>query len=196
MLLLFTLALVPVPSQGAPALFESTALTLSVSDPDRAAADLIGKAEALGGYFTELSDQAVTVRIPSALSPAFVSYCNTLGILVERRLETRGYDEALDQARTSLAAKQDILNRYLAVLKASKRKTIVGVERAVMEVVGDIERLKGSIAFMEHELAFARVTVSFRFTDRSVPAFSGRSSFPWLNTLSLATLIEEFTDEK
>ncbi len=183
-------------SHAAPALFEQSTLTLSVSDPDKAADDLIAKAQSVDGYFTFFSDQSVTVRIPSARGPEFLAYCETLGVVLEKRMETTGFDEELNQKRTSLKAKKEILERYLAVLKNAKKKTIVTVERAVQDVVSDIETLKGSIVFMEHELAFARVTLQFRFKDRSAPAYSGKSSFPWLNTLNLATMTEDFNHDK
>lgn len=195
-LLVLGIAALPAPTQAAPALFEQTTLTVSVSEPDRTADSLITRAQNLDGYFTYLSDQTVTVRIPSTKSAEFITYCETLGTVLERRFETTGFDEALNQKRTRLKTKQEILERYLAVLKSSKKKTIVSVERAVQEVVADIESLKGSIAFMEHELAFARVTVQFQFKDRNAPVYSGTSSFPWLNTLNLNTMIEDFNHEK
>jgi len=179
-----------------PALFEQSTLTISLSDPDSAADDLIAKAQSLDGYFTYLADQSVTFRIPSSKSAGFLAYCETKGIVLEKQFETTGFDEQLDQKRTSLKAKQEILDRYLAVLKNAKKKTIVSVERAVQEVTSDIETLKGSITYMEHELAFAKIIVQFQFKDRTAPVYSGTSSFPWLNTMNLQTMIEDFNDEK
>lgn len=195
-LLILGIAVLPAVTQAAPALFEQTTVTLSVSDPSGTGDTLIAKAESLDGYFTYLSDQSVTVRVPASKSAEFIAFSETLGTVLERRLETTGFDEALNQKRTRLKTKQEILERYLAVLKSSKKKTIVSVERAVQEVVADIESLKGSIAFMEHELAFARVTVQFQFKDRNAPVYSGTSSFAWLNTLNLKTMIEDFNHEK
>lgn len=179
-----------------PALFEQSTLTISLSDPDSATDDLIAKAQSLDGYFTYLADQSVTFRIPSSKSAGFLAYCETKGIVLEKQFETTGFDEQLDQKRTSLKAKQEILDRYLAVLKNAKKKTIVSVERAVQEVASDIETLKGSITYMEHELAFAKIIVQFQFKDRTAPVYSGTSSFPWLNTMNLQTMIEDFNDEK
>lgn len=179
-----------------PALFEQSTLTISLSDPDSAADDLIAKAQSLDGYFTYLADQSVTFRIPSSKSAEFLAYCETKGIVLEKQFETTGFDDQLDQKRTSLKAKQEIMDRYLSVLKNAKKKTIVSVERAVQEVVSDIEALKGSITYMEHELAFAKIIVQFQFKDRTAPVYSGTSSFPWLNTMNLQTMIEDFNDEK
>ena len=38
----------------------------------------------------------------------------------------------------------------------------------------------------------AEITVSFRFRDRAAPAATGTSSFPWLNTVNLTDLVEDF----
>jgi len=179
-----------------PALFEQSTLTISLSDPNSAADDLIFKSQSLDGYFTYLDDQSVTFRIPSSKSAEFLAYCETKGIVLEKQFETTGFDDQLDQKRTSLKAKQEIMDRYLSVLKNAKKKTIVSVERAVQEVASDIETLKGSITYMEHELAFAKVIVQFQFKDRTAPVYSGTSSFPWLNTMNLQTMIEDFNDEK
>jgi hypothetical protein len=183
-------------AHAAPSLFEQSTITLSVSDPSAVADELIEKAQSMDGYFTHLSDQDVTFRIPSPKNAEFLSYCESRGLVLDRQFETTGYDEQLNQQKTSLKAKQDVLERYLAVLKNTRKKSIVSVERAVQEQVADIETLKGSIAFMEHQLAFTRVTVLFKFKDRSAPAYSGRSSFPWLNTMNLQTMIEDFNHEK
>jgi len=179
-----------------PALFEQSTLTISLSDPNSAADDLIFKSQSLDGYFTYLDDQSVTFRIPSSKSAEFLAYCETKGSVLEKQFETTGFDDQLDQKRTSLKAKQEIMDRYLSVLKNAKKKTIVSVERAVQEVASDIETLKGSITYMEHELAFAKVIVQFQFKDRTAPVYSGTSSFPWLNTMNLQTMIEDFNDEK
>lgn len=179
-----------------PALFEQSTLTISLSDPNAAAEDLIAKAQSLDGYFTYLADHSVTFRIPSSKSSDFLAYCETKGVVLEKQFETTGFDDQLDQKRTSLKAKQEIMDRYLSVLKNAKKKTIVSVERAVQEVASDIETLKGSITYMEHELAFAKVIVQFQFKDRTAPVYSGTSSFPWLNTMNLQTMIEDFNDEK
>ena len=183
-------------TSAAPALFEQSTLTLSVSDPDSTADDLITKAQSLDGYFIHLSDQTVTFRIPSAKNAEFLSYCESRGILLDKQFDTKGFEDQLNYQRTSLKAKQDVLERYLAVLRTARKKTIVSVERAVQEVVSDIETLKGSIAFMEHELSYAKVIVQFRFKDRTAPVYSGESSFPWLNTMNLQTMIEDFNHEK
>ncbi len=186
----------PIWASPGPSLFQQITLTLSVSDADKTADHLIQQAQSLGGYFTAYSDQGVTLRIPSSGHAGFLSFCESQGIVLEKQIETTGFDEILSQKRTSLKAKQDILERYLAVLKDAGKKSIVSVERAVQEVVTDIETLKGSITYMEHELAYARVDIRFRFKDRTAPAYSGRSSFPWLNTFSLQSMIEDFNHEK
>lgn len=196
-LLLFIIALFSAPlSFAGPALFEQSTITLSVSDPESTADDLIAKAQLLEGYFTSLADQSVTFRIPSLKNAEFLATCETKGSVLEKQFQTTGFDDQLNQQRTSLKAKQEILERYLAVLKSSKKKSIVSVERAVQEVASDIETLKGSITFMEHELAFAKVIVQFQFKDRTAPVYSGTSSFPWLNTMNLQTMIEDFNHEK
>lgn len=195
-LIFSVIAFYPAIPLAAPSLFEQTTLTVSVSNPDKAGNSLISKATGMDGYFTYLSDNSVTIRIPSEKSPEFIAYCETIGDVIEKRIDTTSYDETLNQKRTSLKTKQDILEKYIALLKGSGNKTIVSVEKAIQEVISDIEHLKGSIAFMEHELAFARVTVNFRFIDRDAPVYSGKSSFAWLNTLNLKSMIEDFNNEK
>ena len=84
------------------------------------------------------------------------------------------------------------MRKYLEVMSEAGTSGVLRVEQEVNRLVGEIEQLKGSIRLMEHKLELAEVRISFQFRDRSAPVRDGRSSFPWLNTMNLIDLVEDF----
>jgi hypothetical protein len=97
--------------------------------------------------------------------------------------------------RTRLASREGMLQHYFKVVAGASSSQVEEVERAMTELVQEIESLRGAIQLQEHQLAYAEVVVSFSFRDRRAPVASGRSSFDWLNSVNLADLIADFGHE-
>jgi hypothetical protein len=179
-----------------PVFYEESTLTLNVNDLSGAAEDLIKKAESVGGYFTHYTDYTIRFSVPFSKTKEFLAYAETVGTLADKQYQTTNYGEELDRKRNSLRAKENILDKYLDVLKTAKTQKITSVEREIIQLVTDIETLKGSIQFIEHLLAYSKVSIQFRFKDRNAPVTAAVSSFPWLNTVNLQTMIQDFQNEK
>ncbi len=184
------------PAPGAaldpPAAAISSEMVLKVNDSDHVASALVEKAEALGGYFISRKLDFVVFRIPTGAAKDFLLFGETLGSTVERNYSAKDFGMELSRKKASLKSKEAVLTEYLKVLGEADAKAVVAVEKAITDLIREIEILKGRIRYIRHQLDFAAIRISFKFRDRSAPAADGASSFPWLNTMNISDLVEEY----
>ena len=170
-------------------------LVLKVGNRDQAGDAVIAAAEKLDGYFIERSDDGVRLKVPVANVKKLVAAVEQLGVVIERKQEARDLGDTMDEYRTRLGSKQEVLQRYFAVLVNAGPSAVVEVQQEMTSMVQEIENLKGTLNMYEHQLKLADVVVSFQFRERRPPVRDGSSSFKWLNTMNLADLIWRFGHE-
>lgn len=189
------IALVFVAAQTGAALAASHidgAVTVQVDNRDKSIADVVQRAEAVGGWFTALSDHSVSVSVPAEHATAVLDSARDLGLVVERSWSVADLDTELIDLRARLASREDVLDRYLKILGSANANAVVAVEREITRTVAEIEQIQGRLRLLEHRSTYAQLGFSFRFRDRAAPSRDGSSSFPWLNTLNLADLQSAF----
>ncbi len=170
----------------------NASVTLQVDDREKAIQAVITSAEKAGGWFSNLSDERVVVRVPVDRAAELLDGARALGQLVERDWSARDLDAELIDLRARLASRQAVLTRYLEILGGAHANAVVAVEREITRTVAEIESLQGRIRLLEHQAEYAQLGFSFRFRDRAAPTRDGSSSFAWLNTLNLADLQDDF----
>ncbi len=168
--------------------------TLSLRVDDRSAAldRVVALAEAQGGWFSELGAAQVVLRIPTAKTPSFLEDLRREGDLLDREVSTtdRGAEE--EELMSRLRAREQVLARYMEVLAGATPKSVVAVEREINRVVQEIEQIQGRLRFLGDQIAYSRVSVSFRYRERRAPVADGSSSFAWLNTMNMADFLADF----
>ena len=167
-------------------------IVVQVDDRDAAQRVVIADAEALGGWFSSLGSQNVTVRVPNAKVPAMLERIRTLGEVVDRSFGREALGQQLADARSALAARQEVLARYYEVLGQAGPDSVVAVESEIDRVIREMESYQGRIRALEDRGTWAQVDVSFQFRDRSAPAPTGQSSFAWINRVDLALVLADF----
>lgn len=167
-------------------------LALKVADRESVSNLLVEKAKSLGGYFKSLDNRGAKFRIPVEKTETFLEFAEKQGTVIQREYKTDHIGFDLLRKEATLKSREEIRDQYLDVLKKADAKTILAVEKEIAGLIKEIENLKGEIRFMKHRLRFAEIEIAFHFRDRSAPAPDGSSSFPWLNTLNLPDLVEEF----
>jgi hypothetical protein len=170
----------------------SSTMVLKVSDRNKTADALIADAEKLGGYFSSRTDDQVTLKVPTEDAKSFIADAEKMGKVVERSFSANDVGGHLRELRTLLKSRQQVFQRYFAVLSSATQSTIVQVEAQMTQLVQEIEGLKGQIRLIQHQLQFAEIVVRFEFRERRPPSRDGNSSFEWLNTVNIADLFEEF----
>jgi hypothetical protein len=167
-------------------------LTVQVEDREKAIASVVATAEGAGGWFSALSDDAVTVQVPVDSAAKVLESGRSLGVVVDRSWSAQALDTELVDLQARLSSRQSVLERYLGILGTTNASAVVSVEREIARTVAEIEQIEGRIRFLTARADYAQLSFAFQFRDRAAPTRDGSSSFPWLNTLNLADLQEAF----
>lgn len=167
-------------------------LTIQVPDRDASAAMVMAKAEALGGYFSAFTQEAVTLKVPAGKAGELIDFVKAHWKPVEESYRTEDMVTSLDQLRARLKAKLELYARFEKLLAAADAADIIEVEAAASKLIGEIELLKGQLRAAQHSIDFASVAVNFRLLQRERPRDDGNSPFAWLNGLGLEALLRGF----
>ena len=180
---------------ASPRIAISQELVVKVAQPQAAADAIVAHTEEAGGYFTERTDSGVVLKVPVDSTKNVLAFAEAQGTVVGRNYNAQDVGSQLDERRTLLRSREEVLQRYFKVLSGARAESVVSVEREMTDLVSEIESLKGGIQLMEHQLKFAEVRVSFAFRDRRPPLRDGSSSFSWLNSMNLVDLQSEFAHD-
>jgi hypothetical protein len=153
---------------------------------------LVEQAEGMGGYFSSRTLDAVELRVPVASADAMIAQVEAAGLCAGRSYERTDLSAPIAEQEARLAARQQVLEQYFALLPEAGPEAVLTVEREITRLVAEVEGLQGSLRMMRHRADYAAVSVSFQFRDRAAPVRDGSSSFDWLNSLNLADLMDDF----
>jgi hypothetical protein len=166
-------------------------LTLRVNDREAAIDAAIKDAEAAGGWFQSLGKDHVSLRIPVDHSRDFLEAQRRHGDLLDRRYSAQDLGAQMRDLEGLIAARRDVLLKYLSVLDTASPKAVVSVEREVTRVVQQIEQAEGQLRVLRDRADYARIDLHFRFRERRAPRRDGSSSFAWLNTMNVGDMVDD-----
>lgn len=185
----------PAPDTGArklEGLSIAFSCVLQVEESDKAASQVIARAESLGGWFTRRAKTGLELRVPSARADTFIGRLADFGIPMDRNLSTQSLEGERDELASRLKARRAMLQDYYAMLKESSDSTIFTIQSEIVNLQSEIEQTVGQIQKLEERMDFAEISVNFRFQERGAPLTTGKSRFKWLNRLDLPTLMGRF----
>ncbi len=165
---------------------------LQVEETDKTLMLLIAKAESVGGWFTNRSKTSVQLKIPNPFSDSLMAYITTLGVPLDRNLNTTQLEPQRKELLSRLKARRATLDDYFAMLKESSDSTVFTIESEIVRLQSEIDQTTGQIQKLEDRLAFAEMTIHFRFQERTAPVATGQSRFKWLNRLELPVFLGGF----
>ena len=168
----------------------SARLTINVQQPEERIDEMIALAQSKGGYYSSCSARDVHFKIPPKEVDAFLAELKETGVLSEFDYSTRAIETDLDNTRARIQAREGMITQYMTVLKTARLEAIVMVEREVLNLISQIENLKGRLRKLEHQAEYADINVSLRFRDRRAPINNGSSPFEWINRLNFDELID------
>lgn len=165
---------------------------LQVEESEQASRVIVAKADSAGGWFMRRSKSDLELRIPSARADSFIAGLAALGVLMDRNLSTESLEPERAELTSRLKARRGMLQDYYAVLKESGDSTLFTIQNEIVNLQTEIEQTAAQIQKLEDRMAYARITVSFRFFERAAPLATGQSRFRWLNRLDLPDLMRRF----
>lgn len=175
-----------------PSMEQSATLVLQVGDRESAARAVIEKAEALGGWFLEWNEFNITLRVPANILDSFLVQAEQLGRKTDQTYTTLDKSAQLQNLQASIISRRKLLDSYFSMVKSSTTNQVQTIERAIVNLIAQIELEEGQLRGMQARIREARVNISFQFQDRTLPEPTGESPFPWLTRLNLIDHREDF----
>ena len=171
-------------------LHQGVKATMLVADPAAAADRLEAWCDAQGGYVLYKSEERVSLRLPHPALPRLRGFLEELSEdLLDYAPQAVDLREQLARARSSLASRQEILGRNLALLDKADTAGTLAIERETLALVKEVEDLKAQLARLAVDQAYARVEVGLKFEQATLPEHIP-SSFPWVNEVDFYAFIQ------
>lgn len=175
-----------------PAMEQNATLVLQVGDRESTARTIIARTEAMGGWFLEWNEWNITLRIPATQLDTFLIDVAKLGRKTDQTYSTTDQSVEIQNLQASIASRRKLLDSYFSMVKSSTTNQVQTIERAIVDLIAQIELDEGRLRSMQARIRDAFVNISFQFQDRTLPEPTGESPFPWLTRLNLTDHREDF----
>ena len=168
-------------------LFHSVRATLLVADPEAAGERLAAWAEEAGGYPLLTASNRVLLRFPAAEIGELRSL---LASEAEELVEARDLREEILGLEAGARSREEILARNLAYLDRADVTGTLAIEREVMQLLEEIEALKGRLRKLENDRRLALAEIYLNFLEQALPE-DLPSSFAWINNIDFYSFFVE-----
>lgn len=162
---------------------------------------LQARVEELGGFMlnrqgnTASNNITITVRAPAEHFHALVKELATFGQILNEQLSANDVTKQMFDLALRLETAERSRQRLLDLLKsATKMEEILQIENEVRRLTDEIERMKGELRFLQDQVAFSTLTVSF-FSNAPPPTpgpLRTRSRFEWINQVGVEQVLGGF----
>jgi len=171
-------------------LFHSIRATLLVADPEAAGERLAAWAEAVGGYPLLTSHNRVLLRFPAAEIPGLRDLlASSAEELAEFSSEARDLREEILGLEAGMRSREEILAKNLTYLDRADVTGTLAIEREVMQLLEEIEALKGRLRRLSNDRRLAMAEIYLNFLEQALPE-DIPSSFSWINRVDFYRYME------
>jgi hypothetical protein len=161
-----------------------------VSDPEGAAEELTRWAEQIGGYYVLKSKDRVVLRVPGAKISELKDYLETnTEELYEYLPSARDLREEILFLQSAVDSREDSIEENLEYLDKTDAAGTLAIEKEVMDLLKELENLKGRLKMLNQNRAYAYAEVYLSFQTQSLPE-KLPSSFQWLSGLDFYSFIQ------
>jgi hypothetical protein len=148
--------------------------------------------ESKEGYLVSRQEDELILRVPSSLIEGFADYLEEIAddvVKLEQSTDDIGQD--LLEIEAGIKSKTELFERALVLIDQTDLATTFEIEKEILSILGDIERLQGRYRKLSGEADLALVTISFTVEEETVPQHLP-STFRWINAVDFYALIYEF----
>ena len=157
--------------------------TILVADVDRAIDGLAQWAEEAGGYLLYKSSDRVIFRFPYTEVGRLRNFLeNIADTVVELSLEAQDLRESILGIQSGIRSREEILEQNLRYIDQTDVDGTLAIEKEVMQLLTEIEQLKGKLRKLTVDRAYALAQMNLRILGQSLPT-DIPSSFGWINTI-------------
>jgi hypothetical protein len=193
--LLLTVSIVCLPSIPVGAeenyLHHELQATILVADVDLATESLARWADEAGGYVLYKSSDRVIFRFPYTDVGRLREFLqDNAETVVDLSLRARDLRESILGIQSGIQSRQEILEQNLGYIDRTDVEGTLAIEAEIMQLLTEIEQLKGKLRKLTVDRALALARVDLRILGQSLPT-DIPSSFGWINTIDFYRFVEE-----
>ena len=162
------------------------AMTVSVFNLEDALAKAESLPETYGGYIQSMNKGVIILRIPSKKLRKAMDEIAKYGVVDSRSLQTADVTAEFTDMDSRIRALTETQKQLLELLtKARTVEEALKVRRALDEINGELEVLKGRMRQMKNRIAYSTLTLSLYERGPHTPTPSSNDPFPWVNNLGV-----------
>jgi len=191
-IVLLLLMLLGIPLWGENFLHHRIYSTILVADPEATAAEVVSWAEEAGGYFLYNSPGRVIIRFPVEHTAAFRPFLESASeYLFEYSSDAQDFREEIVLLQSGIRSREEILEKNLSYIDKTDVEGTLEIEREVMQLLTEIEGLKGRLNRLQQDIRFSYAEVGLSFQNTSIPRTLS-SSFNWINSVDFYGFVEGY----
>jgi hypothetical protein len=138
-------------------------LDLVAKQPDTLKTTFFALAEKYEGYVQKFSNEIAILKIKAEFLEKSISEIAQLGKLKRRQIVGDDVTENYLDYKIRLENAEKIRNRYLSLLEKTQTiDEIIHVEKELARINTDIDLLKGKIALLDNQIAYATIQVNIQ----------------------------------
>jgi hypothetical protein len=165
--------------------------TILVADVDRAIDRLARWADEAGGYLLYKSSEVVIFRFPYTKVGSLRGFLEDISeTVVELSLQAQDLRESILGIQSGIQSREEILQQNLQYIDRTDVEGTLAIEKEVMQLLTEIEQLKGKLRKLTVDRAYALAQVNLRILGQSLPT-DIPSSFGWINTIDFYKFVGE-----
>jgi hypothetical protein len=153
---------------------------------------IIETAESKGGYFTNFTEYSISLRLPVQALQEFQSVLGSLATIEQKGFESTDKSAEFERLKLQIQSRKKLLGNYMDLVKNAPFAELQSVEREMVSLNAQIERLQGMLQAIEKRAALAWVAIHAPLAPIHRPIKQTNSPFVWINSTNLNSLREDF----
>lgn len=141
-------------------IIKNASIQLKVDHPDSVFKNLDVIAKLNKGYISHSSESYAAITVESSKLEEALEMISKLGKVKEKSISTQDVTANYTDLKIRLDNAEKARKRYLELLnKSEKVSDILPIEKELERITGNIERMKGQLKLMNHQLAYSKISV-------------------------------------
>jgi len=166
---------------------------IKTANTDSVFQKIIETTESKGGYFTSFTEHSVFLRLPTEALQEVQSLIGSLATIEQKGFESTDKSTEKEKLTSQIQSRKKLLATYMDLVKNAPFAELQSVEREMVSLNAQIERLQGSLQAIEKKAALTWVAI---YAQPIVPTYRPikqiNSPFVWINSTNLNSLREDF----
>jgi len=177
----------------AEALEQQFSFRIKTANTDSVFQKIIQSAESKGGYFTNFTEHSISLRLPVEALQEFQLIIGNLAEIEDKNFSSANKSIELERLNSQIESRKKLLDTYFDLVKNAPFAELQSVEREMVTLNAQIERLQGQKQAIEKRAALASITIYAYAMQPPPPRLINYTSpFIWINSTNLNSLRGDF----